>query len=49
MQTREDFLPLSLPPLFFIITWPSQEALPSLPLIPVWIRDDKQPMNGGRG
>lgn len=39
MQTREDFLPLSLPAPVFIITWPSQEALPFLPRIPVWIRE----------
>lgn len=38
-----------LPPLslFFIITWSSQEALISLQLILPWIRDNKQPINGG--
>lgn len=57
MQNREDFLPLlpslcphspSLPlSLFFITTWSFQEALVFPQLILTWIRDNKQPVNGG--
>lgn len=50
MRNREDFLPLSplsfSLSLSFIITWSFQEALIFLQLILMWIRDNKQPING---
>lgn len=48
MQSREDVFPLSLSrPLFCVITWSFLEALIFLQLSLVWIRDNKQPINGG--
>lgn len=47
MQDRGDFLPSSALSLFFIITRSFQEALISPQLILTWIRDNKQPINGG--
>lgn len=50
---REDFSPLPPPPLprpppsLALFYWSFLEALVFPQLIPTWIRDDKQPVNGG--